>query len=377
MLKDKFTLKSILDTINEKNHITSTTDEENRIISQEEPDDDTIETEEEKIATTTCTFQDISDYVSSLRNSAQYWYAINLPENNDVNLTNEEKELLQQLKLINNANFLPLLLAVLCKQDKSQTTDRCKLFQTMERFLFICSRINIGARADYQRIPYYKVAHDFFKDSVTINKILLSLENDINERMPNSVNNFISGMKERFIEKKCKDGFYGWNWTKYLLYQYEKSLEKYSDHKHDQIAKEFFNKTNSEQVTLEHIFPQHATNNYWKENFANLPSKQVYILTHSLGNLLPLSLRINQQLQNDSYDDKIKEKKDKAGNTIRRGYQNGCLSEQEVANTYKKWTPSAIKKRSQHLLYFMRDHWQIPSLTEKLIEELTDYKKMK
>ena len=78
----------------------------------------------------------------------------------------------------------------------------------------------------------------------------------------------------------------------------------------------------------------------------------------SLGNLLPLSLSVNLSLQNDSFEDKKKPKKNERDEIVRQGYSNGSHSEKEVAE-YKEWTPNEIFERGKKLIEFMEVRWDL------------------
>ncbi len=104
-------------------------------------------------------------------------------------------------------------------------------------------------------------------------------------------------------------------------------------------------------MTLEHIFPQTPDDDYWVDRFGYLNDQQQRYLTHSLGNLLPLSRSKNSALQNDSFPQKVNN-----GNGV--GYYNGSVSENEVAQN-QDWTPSHILERGLSLLWFMEQRWNI------------------
>ena len=106
-----------------------------------------------------------------------------------------------------------------------------------------------------------------------------------------------------------------------------------------------------DHITLEHIYPQTDTDPYWVSHFGHLNSQERTYLTHSLGNLLPLSRAKNSSLQNDSFNLK---KNDGQG----VGYYNGSVSENEV-NTKDDWTPVEIQERGIALLKFMETRWLV------------------
>ena len=86
------------------------------------------------------------------------------------------------------------------------------------------------------------------------------------------------------------------------------------------------------------------------------------MLAGALGNLLPLSQSVNSSLQNDSFYDK------KTTKARRRGYENGCHSEIEVAK-YNDWTAENIYTRSKKLLEFMENRWEF-SFNSKQLDKL-------
>lgn len=122
-----------------------------------------------------------------------------------------------------------------------------------------------------------------------------------------------------------------------------------------------FKKDEKDQISIEHIYPQTATEKYWIDRFSKYPDeKSQRILTNSLGNLLPLSLSINIKLQNSSFDNK------KQGTDRERGYHKGSHSEMKVAQC-EEWTPKEILKRGLEILDFMekRFDFKFPSIEYK------------
>ena len=84
------------------------------------------------------------------------------------------------------------------------------------------------------------------------------------------------------------------------------------------------------------------------------------MLSGALGNLLPLSQSVNSALQNDSFEDKKHSK-----TTGRRGYENGSHSEIEVSKL-DDWDAFEIYSRTEKLLVFMQERWNIQFDDEKL-----------
>ncbi|ODA22245.1 hypothetical protein A0J46_08040 [Photobacterium damselae subsp. damselae] len=109
--------------------------------------------------------------------------------------------------------------------------------------------------------------------------------------------------------------------------------------------------TSKDKITIEHIFPQTPSNQYWQERFGSLNKEQTTWLANSLGNLVPLSRAKNSSLQNDGFDDK---KNNGAG----VGYYNGSAAENEIAQL-DEWLPESILSRGLTLFEFMEKRWNI------------------
>lgn len=123
-------------------------------------------------------------------------------------------------------------------------------------------------------------------------------------------------------------------WFRYFLYEHEHWLREKGKQATSKLSWEVLNTSKKDHVTLEHIFPQTPDDDYWVDRFGYLNDQQQRYLTHSLGNLLPLSRSKNSALQNDSFPQKVNN-----GNGV--GYYNGSVSENEVAQN-QDWTPSHI-----------------------------------
>jgi len=135
---------------------------------------------------------------------------------------------------------------------------------------------------------------------------------------------------------------------KYFLYEYELYLQKQAKGSSKVDWRKI--KEKDKRETIEHIYPQEDSDQYWQQRFGNFSQEQKKILLNSLGNLLLLSQSKNSQLQNRDFDFK------KNNGSI--GYFNGSYSEIEVAQ-YHEWTDKEIKERGIKLLKFMEERWGI------------------
>ena len=97
--------------------------------------------------------------------------------------------------------------------------------------------------------------------------------------------------------------------------------------------------------------------------FRQFKDSEINMLSGALGNLLPLSQSVNSALQNDSFEDKKHSK-----TTGRRGYENGSHSEIEVSKL-QDWTAFEIYSRTEKLLVFMQERWNL-QFDEEQLEKL-------
>lgn len=101
-------------------------------------------------------------------------------------------------------------------------------------------------------------------------------------------------------------------------------------------------------ISIEHILPQTATDEYWKTRFTE---EEVANNVHKLGNLVLLSGRKNSQAQNYSFDRKkeIYQKKNEV--TSFDLTKNVCDT--------SEWTLSEIENRQTELIEFSKRIWEI------------------
>ena len=298
---------------------------------------------------------EINEYVLSLKSAAKHWYNTFNPENN-TDLSEKESILIDRLNRIGIGYFRPLIMSSFCNE-RVVDTDRIKLLEAMERFIFIAFRLS-RAQSNYRNSSYYNSTRELFYGNININDIIIMIDNDL-KWTNNEDGTYKYSYFGDFIYRKFKSGgtgFYGWNGLRYLLFEYEEELMKMRGV--PKISWKNFIKSEKDKVSIEHIYPQTATDNSWTSSFSMYSETERKYLTGTLGNLLPLSASINSSLQNDSFKDKKFTKKDFEGNIIRNGYSNGSYSEQEVAEN-EVWSATEIKERGLKLLKFMEKRWNI------------------
>jgi len=157
---------------------------------------------------------------------------------------------------------------------------------------------------------------------------------------------------ENTINNHFKDdkGWYSWKGLKYLLYEYELSLQEKAKGE-TKLQWEEINKD-----SIEHIYPQTPIDECWISKFSSLNKKEKYRNLHSLGNLVLLSTSKNSSLKNNCF----KVKKDV--------FSLGSYSQIEVSKN-SSWTPYKIKQRGRKILNFLSYRWDI-EIEKSMIKEL-------
>jgi hypothetical protein len=77
--------------------------------------------------------------------------------------------------------------------------------------------------------------------------------------------------------------FMNGNGLRNFLYEYE--VEKVHQFGNQKIDWQYFAKSEKDKVSVEHIYPKTANNDYWIERFKDFTKEEKTILTGSLGNL--------------------------------------------------------------------------------------------
>lgn len=326
-----------------------------------EEDDSLDELEAEVTQKAKLTIKEISDYVDSLKSAVKYWYAAFFPSTSEE-LTPQEKIIMDKINRVKIGYFRPLIMALFLKTEKGDP-QRLKLLNAIERFIFVAFRL-CRAQSNYRSSSYYRLARTLYT-SENVAETLTNINNELTQDLTWTLEEdgtFKTSHFETFINKKFGakgEGFYAWSDLRYFLFEYEEELKKSRG-----VAKfdwKNFVTHEKDKISIEHIYPQTPTSDYWLKRFEHCTDEQKRHLKGSLGNLLPLSLSVNIKLQNDDFPDKKNTKKDENGKVIRNGFVNGSYSELEVAELSKddEWTPERIKERGLILLKFMESRWQL------------------
>lgn len=353
LLNDYFNQNNISD-----KYIIKTQEENNEEINIDNLDVSEIETKEENITENKkekLTLGSISKYINSMKSLIPYWYIVQNPD--EYESSGEVRAMLQKLNRLQFVYFKPLITVLLSKKEITES-DKVNTLKKIERFIFLHFRL-VNYQSTYKNSFFWNLSHKFYINEVTLDEVNEELDkiDYLSDNKVANMNAILNNINRLFKNYK---GYYSWPAKTYLLYEYE--LYLMNNQANQKIYPEnLFKKDEKDKVSIEHIYPQTDTNEYWVERFGNYTDTQRKYLNGSLGNLLPLSLSINVKLQNYSFDDK------KHGMDRTRGYENGSHSEMQVAKCLE-WTPEEILNRGLTMISFMEKRYDfvIPNKAERI-----------
>lgn len=353
LLNDYFNQNNISD-----KYIIKTQEENNDEINIDNLDVSEIETKEENVTENKkekLTLGSISKYINSMKSLIPYWYIVQNPD--EYESSGEVRAMLQKLNRLQFVYFKPLITVLLSKKDITES-DKVNTLKKIERFIFLHFRL-VNYQSTYKNSFFWNLSHKFYINEVTLDEVNEELDkiDYLSDNKVANMNAILNNINRLFKNYK---GYYSWPAKTYLLYEYE--LYLMNNQANQKIYPEnLFKKDEKDKVSIEHIYPQTDTNEYWVERFGNYTDTQRKYLNGSLGNLLPLSLSINVKLQNYSFDDK------KHGMDRTRGYENGSHSEMQVAKCLE-WTPEEILNRGLTMISFMEKRYDfvIPNKAERI-----------
>lgn len=293
--------------------------------------------------------EDIKAYIDSLSKCVKQWfYIFNIQYSN---FSDKIKGHIHKLERVGWGAFPPMIMAVFTKERNEELI--WDFLDACERFNFLVFAVSHRS-SNTQNSNLYRKAREYYIGNLDLETLIHDIdfltdgEENGNyygwfdlERFRNHINELFS--------KNDREGFYSWSGLRYFLYEYELYLQ---DNANTKVTWEDFNKRKKEE-TIEHIYPQSATDIYWKKRFGTLKPTEKRLYLNSLGNLLLLSRSKNSKLQNYDFDKK-KCLQSKDGKDI--GYYNGSYSEIEVSKR-AEWTTKEIIGRGLSMLQFMEERW--------------------
>lgn len=305
----------------------------------------------EKVESNELQIKMMFDYLEDFNKCIRIWSNIHNPKLSDYN--EETNELLKKINFLlqNDDNhyssdyyrtsYTKLLIYTAISRESSNNIK--KFLKTIERYMFI------------KNFYPYEVFYSE-KEKITMEELFYKYQiNDISfEEVINKIDTYLSLITsnqtamQKMINFYNRGGFYNKKITPYILWEYEKKLQRDSKNKTQKIpdfnsAKEVFN-------SIEHIYPKSPTCDYWKSRFRYGRGNSKY--RNSLGNLLMLSQTKNEKLANKPFNEKCCNKDNNLG------YKFGSYSEMEVS-TESEWTPKTILNRGIKLIHFINERWNL------------------
>ncbi len=188
--------------------------------------DEIVEDEEEReeivtVSTAQLPPIEIKNFVSSLKDSVEPWFNTFYPYK-ARNMPDEERHWVQRLNRIGMAYFRPLVMTILRKE--RDEAKRIKIFQRIERFIFIAFRMS-AMKSGYGQSEFYTAASHLDQGRIELDEIehkldeLLSvLFNQDGSLRSNDFHNHLYRLFE------AGRGYYGWSGLRYFLYEHELDL---------------------------------------------------------------------------------------------------------------------------------------------------------
>ena len=292
--------------------------------------------------------QEISDYVASLQKSIKYWFYMHNPYFKEMNVLTERQKLsLVRLNRLSFRRFKPLILAAyVAGKDSEQIA---LMLERIEKFNFTIFNIS-QRRPSTRETEFFNLSRKLLFGEIEISEAIDKINQSFNDYF--DAKRFITAIEDKY-KLGSREGFYDWDGLRYFQYEYEQHLKRNAKQSTDKLSWHEWNDSHHKDfVTIEHVFPQTPTDPYWISHFGMLNKEQQHLLTHSLGNLVPLSRAKNSKLLNHAFDLKVND-----GNGC--GYFNGSYSEIEISQPPVVWDPDQIKQRGLNLLNFLEKRWNI------------------
>lgn len=284
----------------------------------------------------------LQGYSQHLKETSEVYYKLSTPM--DSSFSDNEKIYLERIGRLQGYAINPLILAVYLEEKNAKK--RALFLEVYERLVF-CLSIKNGwrAKAYYHNPEWIKL----IKGQSKVDDIVQYMQNTLDEMFKDqSLNDLL------YEWMKAGLGYYNWKSINYFLYEYELELQSSSKTSREKISWDDFSKEDYQNdfITVEHIYPQRARAQYWKDRFDGYKINERKMLRNSLGNLLALSRPKNSSLGNKPFPDKVGRLTDTVG------YRFGGYSENEVAIA-NEWTAVQILERGLKMLDFFESRWHL------------------
>lgn len=287
----------------------------------------------------------ISNYVKNLKRSVETWYNLHNPD--ESTYPPEVREWLSRLTKIPSWRSCRILLLELLNNGSSKKSI-VAILSLVERLLFIQTMLLDSYH--FRNINLVELALKFKKEGNT---------DKLESHIRIETDKLLKYAHKEFSLKFKDSDFYNWGGLKYFLYEYEYSLQSTSKTNRTKLDWDEFRRKEKDvdYNTIEHIYPQRARHSSWTVLFDKYSSKDRKKLRHTIGNLVPLSLKKNASLSNRPFLEKVS-----------KGFRYGCYSENEIT-CFDSWGPNQIKDRSYRLLAFMDKRWELGLCPPHIIKD--------
>lgn len=259
-----------------------------------------------------------------------------------------EPYLLDLFALSRRATFYPMLIKVY----KSDHLDGKQNFKRIVQLVeIICFRFGIGGyRSDKGRESVYGMTRDF---SDNFDQLIKDLQNFV-ERYCND-SEFMRCLQNPFFHFDVDR-----NDQQYLFWKYENYLRTTEQPIFPEMSyDEFTNADSRQKFSIEHIIPQHPTDNEIVADKSIRPTINLHFRTnclHSIGNLTidPLSANASKSNQNFDYKDQ-------------KYFRKAPLKTQNELSEFLnpktgKWDDTSISIREDKIIDFALEHWDHKSV---------------
>lgn len=235
------------------------------------------------------TLKHIQEYADSLQVSAQIWQRLHFPEDHEKALGRKVAPALIRLKRIGFGVLRPLLLAALSVDGDAD--ELVAVLHQAERFLLLV-RSFAGTRSHIAEADSYRLAYEIHEEEKSLTDAEWMLSDRVNRHF--SAAAFQTEIDDLFADIDGK-GFYGLPGIKFVFFEYEEHLRKAAKAAAAKISWEGFRGARN---SVEHIYPQNPDSGQWPA-FKKFAGKKTQFLTHSLGNLVAVSVAKNASLLSD------------------------------------------------------------------------------
>ena len=221
-------------------------------------EDYNIDNKKEKL-----TLGSISKYINSIKSLIPYWYIVQNPD--EYETSSEVKAMLQKLNRLQFVYFKPLITVLLSKKDITES-EKVECLKRIERFIFLHFRL-VNYQSTYKNSFFWNLAHKYYINEVTLSQINdeLNVIDYLSDNKVANMNGILNNINRFFKNYK---GYYSWPAKTYFLYEYE--LYLMNNQANQKIYPEnLFKKDEKDKVSIEHIYPQTDTNEYWVSRFGN------------------------------------------------------------------------------------------------------------